>query len=222
MAERRPKVKKLCYTVWSPKNPMLIIALLGCLQGHKPLETPHAQFDLGALDAGAGDGRTVEEFVSDELTVDLSLDWSFLNLAGFAADTVSLVAGEVPVAATCAIDDEGAAEACTFWMDVTLSSTSRLWGSERRDLITWAPNRVDFCFGGTVVLSEAQVDAIAASLEDDGIAFDGRLDHTVCRGMDGSGYGLPDSDSQANVFLVEAGDSTTGVMAPVGADDTVD
>ncbi|MES2638171.1 MAG: hypothetical protein V4850_01765 [Myxococcota bacterium] len=201
---------------------MLIISLLGCLEGDKPLETPHAPFDLGALDAGAGDGRTVEEFVSDELTVDLSLDWSFLNLADFAADTVSLVAGEVPVDTSCVINDEGAAESCTFWMDVSVSSTSGLWGSERRDFITWAPNRVAFCFGGTVVLTEAQVDAIAARLEDDGIAFDGRLDNTVCRGMDGSGYGLPDSDSQANVFLVEAGDSITGVTTPVAADDTVD
>lgn len=201
---------------------MLILALLGCLEGDEPLETPHAQFDLGALDAGAGDGRTVEQFISDELTVDLSLDWSFLNLAGFAADTVSLVAGEVPADATCVIDDEGAAEACSFWMDVSVSSTSGLWGSERRDFITWAPNRVDFCFGGTVVLSEAQADEITSSLGDDGIAFDGLLVEHVCRGMEGSGSGLPDASSQANVFTVSAGDSNTGVGALVGADDTLD
>lgn len=63
---------------------MLVLSLFGCVVGNSELPvTPSETFSLETLDAGVGDGRSVAEYVRDELSLDLTIDWSFLNLAGF-------------------------------------------------------------------------------------------------------------------------------------------
>jgi hypothetical protein len=201
---------------------LIVTLLLGCqFENGELAGAPSADFDLTALDAGSGDGRSVQEFVSDELTLALSLDWSFLNLPALNADDIDVSPGSVPSQGTCITDEAGVATHCSFMMDVSMSSTSGWWdASQRENLLGWTPGRIEFCFGGDVALSSEQVAAISNGLEDDAISFSGVLKAYVCRGKNGSGSGLPGSDSDIDVFIVE--DGASDQVPLLAADDTID
>lgn len=203
---------------------MLVLSLFGCVVGNSELPvTPSETFSLETLDAGVGDGRSVAEYVRDELSLDLTIDWSFLNLAGFSPDDIALSPGEVPSEVACPVDANGDPTECSFNMDVSVASTSGLWDAgTRSNLVSWQPGALHFCFGGDVALDSGEASSVSSALADDDIAFSGVLNAYVCRHKDGSGYGLPDASSDADVLLVEAGDDNTGVEAFIAADDTID
>lgn len=202
---------------------MLFATMLACAINNGEINhSPHADVALASIDAGTGNGQSVAEFVSEATSADLSTDWSFLNLPAFSPDAIGLSPLGIPSSGDCSLDDNGSPIECAFWVSVEVSSSSGWWdSSERSDLVSWMPGQLHFCFGGSVSLEAEQAAAVSASVEDDGIAFSGDLSAFVCRGADGSGEGLPDSESQVDVFTVSGGDDNSGVDALFAADDTL-
>lgn len=202
---------------------MLFLTILGCgFNTDELTHDAHAELELAGIDAGAGDGRDVAEFVDDTVSADFPIDWSFLNLAALAADQVELTPAELPATGDCSLDEQGEPAECSFWVNVAVSSDSGWWDDpERTDFVSWMPGTLHFCFGGHVPLSAEQISAVSSALEDDGISFSGDLTAYLCRGAEGSGDGLPSADQQVNVFTVAGGDNNTGVEALLAADDTL-
>lgn len=202
---------------------LMLATLIGCgIEGPVPKTTNNTE--VIALDTiDSGDGRTVSEFLAEELPRDLAIDWSFANLPAFAADTVEMTPDGLPTEGACQVGDDGAPESCTFELAVTVTSVSGLWGFQASCLLSdWRPGELTYDFSGDVPLSADQTSAIAAGLDADGIAFsDDTLFVDINRGSDGSGYGLP-KGAQRNVLSVEGQDDNTGAGALFAADDTID
>lgn len=176
-----------------------------------------------ALDSiDAGDGRSVGEFVQEELSFTVDVDWSFVNLAELPADTVTVVPGEVASEGLCEVDGSGSPSRCQVAVVVTVSSTSGLYDVTNDYDVAWTPNAIAFAFNDQPELDAQETDQLAAGLEDDGIAFGGSgLVVTLGRGGGGSSAGWP-PEGPWNVLTISGMDDNTGRGVLFAADDTAE
>ncbi len=202
---------------------MLVLTLLACGIDLpvKPVPEDREVLALDSIDAG--DGGTISEFVADQLTTPLKVDWSFANLPGLAPDTAELSPDELPADGDCLLDEDGAPSECSFPLAITVTSASGWWAFQAEDrMVTWRQDELSYDFSADVALDADQASEVAAALGAQGIAFSGESLWTdINRGSDGSGYGLPTS-AQRNVILVTGVDDNTGNDGLLAADDTVD
>lgn len=199
---------------------MLVLMLVACGIDLPLRKGETVRFPLA--DVENGDGQSVAEFVDDELTVTLQVDWSFVNLPGLAPDVIDVTPLLVDSDGWCEVDDADLPTSCSFWAEVGVTSSSGWWEYSARDLVGWSPGELRYSFGDEVPLASDQAELIAAGVEDDGVTFTGdSLSVCIWRGADGSGQGLP-RGAQREVAQVEGNDHVSQEVSLFAADDTVD